>query len=108
MLFAGHETTATMLSLGTLALLRHPEQLRIIRDQPAHVDAAIEELLRWLTIGHTATPRVATEPVEIAGQRIEAGERVLVSLPAAGHGVHHCIGVAIVTPDPTASAACSR
>jgi cytochrome P450 len=117
MLFAGHETTATMLSLGTLALLRHPEQLRIIRDQPAHVDAAIEELLRWLTIGHTATPRVATEPVEIAGQRIEAGEMVLVSLPAAnrdpaltpdpdvldltrgptrhlafGHGVHHCIG----------------
>jgi cytochrome P450 len=117
MLFAGHETTAAMLSLGTLALLRHPDQLRIIRDQPERVDAAIEELLRWLTIGHTATPRVATEPVEIAGQRIEAGEMVLVSLPAAnrdpsltpdpdildltraatrhlafGHGVHHCIG----------------
>jgi cytochrome P450 len=117
MLVAGYETTATMLALGTLALLRHPDQLRIIRDQPARVDAAVEELLRWLSVVHTATPRVATEPVEIAGQRIEAGEMVLVSLPAAnrdpaltpdadlldvtreatghlafGHGVHHCIG----------------
>jgi cytochrome P450 len=73
MLVAGHETTANMLVLGTLALLRHPDQLHIIRDQPEHVEAAVEELLRWLSIVNTATTRTTTEPVEIAGQRIEAG-----------------------------------
>jgi cytochrome P450 len=114
MLVAGHETTATMLALGTLALLRHPDQVRVMRDDP---DAAVEELLRWLTILNATSPRMTTEPVEIAGQRIEAGEMVLVSLPAAnrdpallrdpevldlargatghlafGHGAHHCVG----------------
>jgi cytochrome P450 len=117
MLLAGYETTANMLALGTLALLRHPDQLRVMRDRPEHVDAGVEELLRWLSIVNTATTRIATEPVEIAGQRIEAGEMVLASLPAAnrdpalvpdpdildlttgeighvafGHGVHHCLG----------------
>lgn len=117
MLVAGHETTANMLALGTLALLRHPGQLRIVRDQPEHVEAAVEELLRWLSIVNTATTRIATEPVQIAGQRIEAGEMVMAFLPAAnrdpvlvpdpdvldvtrgaighlgfGHGVHHCRG----------------
>jgi cytochrome P450 len=106
-----------MLALGTLALLRHPDQLRIVRDRPEHTDAAIEELLRWLSILNTTSPRVATERVEIGGQRIEAGEMVLVSVPAAnrdprlvpdpevldvtrgaighlafGHGAHHCLG----------------
>ena len=117
MLIAGYETTANMLALGTLALLRHPGQLRILRDQPARTDAGVEELLRWLTIVNTATPRTATEPVEISGQRIEAGETVLACLPTAnrdpalvpdpeildltrggaghvafGHGIHHCLG----------------
>jgi cytochrome P450 len=117
MLLAGYETTANMLALGTLALLRHPDQLRVMRDRPEHVDAGVEELLRWLSIVNTATTRIATEPVEIADQRIEAGEMVLASLPAAnrdpalvpdpdildltrgeighvafGHGVHHCLG----------------
>jgi cytochrome P450 len=117
MLLAGYETTANMLALGTLALLRHPEQLRVVRDQPEHVDAAVEELLRWLTIVNAATPRITTEAVELAGQRIPAGDMVLTSLSAAnrdpaqvtdpdildlirgdighvafGHGVHHCLG----------------
>jgi len=117
LLVAGHESTATMLALGTLALLRHPDQLRIVRDRPEHVDAAIEELLRWLSILNTTSPRIATERVEIAGQRIEAGDMVLVSVPVAnrdpvlladpealdvtrgatghlafGHGAHHCLG----------------
>jgi len=116
MLVAGHETTATMLAQGTLALLRHPDQLRIIRDGPDGVDAAVEELLRWLTILNVVSPRVATEPVVLVGRRIEAGEMVLVSLPAAnrdpslvrdpdvldvtrtashiafGHGAHRCLG----------------
>jgi cytochrome P450 len=117
MLIAGHETTATMLALGALALMRHPDQLRIVRDHAHRVDAAVEELLRWLTILNLVTPRLTTEPVVLAGRRIEAGEMVLVSLPTAnrdpalvtdpevldvtrpapghvafGHGVHHCVG----------------
>lgn len=117
LLIAGHETTANMLGLGTLALLRHPEQLRIVRDHPEHVDAAVEELLRWLSVVTTNLTRIVVEPIVIAGQRIEAGELILVSLPAAnrdpalvcrpdvldvargqighlafGHGVHYCLG----------------
>jgi len=117
LLFAGHETTATMLALGTLALLRHPDQLRIVRDRPDRVEGAVEELLRWHTILNIVTPRVATEPVTLAGHRVAAGDMVLVALPAAnrdpallrdpetldvnrgatghiafGHGAHHCVG----------------
>jgi cytochrome P450 len=117
MLLAGYETTANMLALGTLALLRHPGQLGMLRDRTEHVDAAVEELLRWLGIIHAATPRITTEAVQLAGRRIEAGEMVLTSLSAAnrdpalvpdpesldltrgraghlafGHGVHHCLG----------------
>jgi cytochrome P450 len=117
LLLAGHETTANMLGLGTLALLRHPEQLAIVRDEPERVDAAVEELLRWLTIVHTGTAKVATVDTELAGQRIAAGELVMCALPAAnrdpelrrdpdrldvtrggvghvafGHGIHHCLG----------------
>jgi cytochrome P450 len=117
LLIAGHETTANMLGLGTLALLRHPDQLAIVRDRPESVDAAVEELLRWLSIVHSGTGKVTTTEVEIAGRRIGAGEFVLCALPAAnrdpalrdepdrldvtrgsighlafGHGVHHCLG----------------
>ncbi|MHA6628421.1 cytochrome P450 [Pseudonocardia sichuanensis] len=117
LLVAGHETTANMLGLGTLALLRHPDQLAIVRDEPERVDAAVEELLRWLSIVHSGTAKITTAGVEIAGQRIEAGEFVMLALPAAnrdpalrddpdrldvtrgavghvafGHGIHHCLG----------------
>jgi cytochrome P450 len=117
LLIAGHETTSNMLGLGTLALLRHPDQLAIIRDEPDRVEAAVEELLRWLSIVHAGTGKVTTTEVQIAGQRIEAGEFVICALPAAnrdpallsdperldvtrgamghlafGHGVHHCLG----------------
>ncbi len=117
LLIAGHETTANMLGLGTLALLRHPEQLAIVRDDPERVDAAVEELLRWLSIVHTGTAKVATVDTEIGGRRIAAGDLVMCALPAAnrdpqlrtesdrldiarggaahvafGHGIHHCLG----------------
>jgi cytochrome P450 len=117
LLLAGHETTSNMLGLGTLALLRHPEQLAAVRDDPDAVGPAVEELLRWLSIVHTAIPRFTTTDVEIAGVPIPAGELVFVSLPsgnrdpdfidspdefdirrgapghlAFGHGVHHCLG----------------
>lgn len=117
LLAAGHETTANMLGLGTLALLRHPEQLAMVRDDPAMVEPALEELLRWLTIVHAGIPRTTTVPVELSGHSIPAGELVLCSLPMAnrdpaliadpgrlditrgapghlafGHGPHHCLG----------------
>jgi len=117
LLLAGHETTSNMLGLGTLALLQHPDQLAAVRDNPDAVGPAVEELLRWLSIVHTAIPRITTTAVEVAGVPIPAGELVFVSLPsgnrdpdfigspevldigrgapghlAFGHGVHHCLG----------------
>jgi cytochrome P450 len=117
LLIAGHETTSNMLGLGTLALLRHPEQLAAVRDDADAVGPAVEELLRWLSIVHSAIPRITTADVEIAGVPIPAGQLVFVSLPsgnrdpgfidspemfdirrgapghlAFGHGVHHCLG----------------
>jgi cytochrome P450 len=117
LLLAGHETTSNMLGLGTLALLRHPDQLAAVREDPDAVGPAVEELLRWLSIVHAAIPRITTTDVEVAGVRIPAGELVFASLPsgnrdpdfidepevldirrgalghlAFGHGVHHCLG----------------
>jgi cytochrome P450 len=117
LLVAGHETTANMLGLGTLALLCHPEQLALVRDDPAAVEPAVEELLRWLSIVPSGIPRVTTTEVTLAGQTIPAGELVMAGLVAAnrdpaliddpdrldvtrgamghlafGHGVHHCLG----------------
>lgn len=117
LLLAGHETTSNMLGLGVLALLRHPDQLAAVRDDPDAVGPAIEELLRWLSIVQTAIPRIATTDVEVAGVTIPAGALVFPSMPsgnrdadfidspdvldirrgapghlAFGHGVHHCLG----------------
>ncbi|MCQ4040626.1 cytochrome P450 [Streptantibioticus rubrisoli] len=117
LLVAGHETTANMTSLSTLALLRDPAQLTRLRAEPALVKPAVEELLRFLTIVHFGLPRVATEDLEVGGQTIRAGEGVLCMLSAAnrdeevfegadrldigresrrhvafGFGVHQCLG----------------
>ncbi len=114
---AGHETTANMLALGALALLTHPDQLAVMRDDPDAGAAGVEELLRYLSIVHTVMLRLTTTEVEIAGVRIPSGRLVVLSLPsgnrdpafiddpdtldisrgvpghlAFGHGIHHCIG----------------
>ncbi|KDN18307.1 cytochrome P450 [Amycolatopsis rifamycinica] len=77
LLLAGHETTANMISLGTVALLENPDQLEIIKKDPGKTLDAVEELLRYFTIAEFATSRVATEDVEIGGQLIREGEGVL-------------------------------
>ncbi|MHA4779030.1 cytochrome P450 [Streptomyces sp. MSC1_001] len=83
LLTAGHETTASSLSLGTLALLSHPEQLERLTTDPALVDGAVEELLRYLTIFHFGVPRTPLEDVVIDGHVLRAGDSVTVSLSAA-------------------------
>ncbi|AUI63894.1 cytochrome P450 [Amycolatopsis sp. BJA-103] len=116
LLGAGLDTTANMLGLGTFALLRHPDQLAVLREKPESMEGAVEELLRYLTIAHTGV-RTALEDVEIGGQLVKAGEAVAISAMAAnrdplkfpepdrldvgrktaghaafGHGVHQCLG----------------
>ncbi|SDM73713.1 cytochrome P450 [Allokutzneria albata] len=116
LLLAGHETTANMLALGTFALLEHPEQLAELRANPELIPDAVEELLRYLSVGDIFY-RYATEDIEFHGEKIAKGSTVIVSLLAAnrdpqrfdapdtldvhrkarghmafGHGVHQCLG----------------
>ncbi len=67
LLQAGHETTASMIALGTVALLRHPDALERLRhtDDLAVVANIVEELMRYLTIVHTQVDRVAVEDLTI-------------------------------------------
>ena len=117
LLIAGHETTANMLSLGTLALLENPEQAAVVRDDPEATAPAVEELMRFLSVVHSGVPRRVTSDTEVGGSPVSAGDLLVVSLPSAdrdralvedperldvaraashhvafGHGVHHCLG----------------
>ncbi|MFC5832478.1 cytochrome P450 [Nonomuraea insulae] len=117
LLIAGHETTANMIALGTVALLEHPDQLAELRRDPALTRNAVDELLRYFSVADLVTARVATGDIEVGGVRIRAGESVL-SLGAAadrdpaafdrpdeldvrrdaahhvafGYGIHQCLG----------------
>jgi cytochrome P450 len=116
LIVAGHDTTTTLLGNGTVALLRHPEQLAALRSDLDRMSQAIEELLRYDAPVPHSTFRYATEPVEIAGVLIPEGAQIIISLAAAdrdpgrwpdpsdldlgrnqrhlafGHGVHFCLG----------------
>ncbi|MEU9086110.1 cytochrome P450 [Streptomyces sp. NPDC048357] len=83
LLVGGFETTVNLIGNGTLALLRHPDQLALLREQPDLVDSALEEMLRYDGSFETATWRFPLEPIEIAGTRIEKGHPVLLSLASA-------------------------
>ena len=115
-LVAGHETTVNLLGNGTLALLRHPDQLRLLRDNPGMIGGAVEELLRYDgPVQRTA--RVPSVDAVVAGHKIEAGEMVMPFIGAAdrdpaqfadpdrldltradnrhvafGMGIHFCLG----------------
>ncbi|MCZ0991219.1 cytochrome P450 [Streptomyces diastatochromogenes] len=80
LLIAGHETTANMIALGTLALLQHPDQLALLResDDPRFIAGAVEELLRYLHITHLGRRRAVTEDIEIGGQVVKAGEGLIM------------------------------
>jgi len=85
LLVAGHETTANMISLGVLAILRDPGRLRPAMADPDRRPAAVEELLRYFSIADLGTGRVALSDGLVAGTTVRAGEGVLISLLAANH-----------------------
>jgi len=117
LLVAGHETTVNLIASGMLALLLNPGELTRLRADRSLLDAAVEELLRYVNPVNNATFRFTGEPMEIGGVNIGPGEVVLVSLSGAnrdpsryadpdrldlgrdggghvafGHGIHYCLG----------------
>lgn len=77
---AAHDTSLALIALGTLALLNHPEQLRLLidnSDDPAFVATATEELLRYVSPTQTGRRRIATADVEVGGTLIRKGEGVI-------------------------------
>lgn len=79
---AGHETTTNLLGNGTLALLRHAEQLAVLKADPTLAAAATEELLRY-DAPVQITARTATESVDLNGLQLDKGDRVICGLAAA-------------------------
>ena len=116
---AGHETTVNLIGNGTLALLRHPDQLARWRAEPSLDDPAVDELLRF-DAPVQMTARVALTDAEVAGHSIAKGQHVVCLLAAANHdpavfdepgrldvarahnphlsfsaGIHFCLGAAL-------------
>ncbi|QUQ63571.1 cytochrome P450 [Kutzneria sp. CA-103260] len=77
LLIAGHETTANMIALGTLALLENPAQLAALQAEP---EAAVEELMRYLTVIQFGLLRQATEDVTVGGAEVKAGEWLVAAI----------------------------
>ena len=81
-LIGGDETTRHVLSGGMFELLRHPDQMQALAREPSAIPTAVEEMLRWVSpIQNMA--RTTSRDVELHGQRIEAGQKVLLLYPAA-------------------------
>jgi pimeloyl-[acyl-carrier protein] synthase len=117
LIIAGHETTVNLISSGTLALLRHPAQLEILKNDPALVKNAVEEMLRYDSPVQI-TSRLAMQDLEFNGKQIRRGTQVATMLGAAnrdpnvfpnpdafdvtranaaqhvglGNGIHYCLG----------------
>jgi cytochrome P450 PksS len=120
LLVAGHETTVNLIGNGVVALLDHPAELERLRESPALLKPAVEELLRFDAPVQLATERYTREDVTIADVRIPRGELVFAALASAnrderqfdrpdslridrdpnrhlsfGHGVHFCLGASL-------------
>jgi cytochrome P450 len=113
---AGHDTTASAMAGGLLALLEHPDQMERLRNDPTLMNTAVDEMIRWVTpVKHFM--RTATVDYTLRGTTIEAGQSVLLSYPSGnrdedafvdpfrfdvgrspnkhlsfGFGVHYCLG----------------
>ena len=79
---AGQDTTQTMLSSGTHALVTHPDQLDTVRADPSLIPSAVEEVLRWANPLHYFR-RTATGNTDLGGQQIKAGEKIVMVYTAA-------------------------
>lgn len=124
LILAGHETTAHLIGNGVAALLTHPDQLALLRSDPALTPRAVHELMRWCGPVQGTQLRYASEDVEIGGMRVRQGEPVMAVLVSAnydprefddprrlditrepdgrrenhlgfGYGLHYCLGAAL-------------
>jgi cytochrome P450 family 142 subfamily A polypeptide 1 len=118
-LVGGDETTRHVITGGMEALCRHPDQRRALAANPAAIPTAVEEMLRWVTPIQNMN-RTATRDVELRGQRIRAGDKLLLLYPSAnrdervfaepdrfdvarrpndhvafGFGAHFCLGASL-------------
>ncbi|GHG13718.1 cytochrome P450 [Streptomyces filamentosus] len=116
-LFAGYENTVQLIGNSILALLQHPDQAALLRQDASRIHASVEEFARYEGPALLAIRRFPTQDVTIGGVQIPAGETVLLSLSAAnrdpdrfpdpnrldlgrdaaghlalGHGIHYCLG----------------
>jgi cytochrome P450 len=82
LILAGHGTTTNLIGNGILALLRHPDQLEALKNDPSLIEIAVEELLRYDSPLQRIW-RMATEDVEIDGKHIRKGQIVLPTMGAA-------------------------
>lgn len=114
---AGHDTTTNMIGVGTLVLFQHPAQLAKLKSNPALIERAVEELLRYVTPVQFAPRRVALEDAELCGMNIRKGDGIFAVAPSAnrdeeafpdpdrldierdasqhvsfGYGIHQCLG----------------
>jgi cytochrome P450 PksS len=117
LLIAGHETTVNLIGNGTLALIEHPDQMAKLRENPALIKPAIEELVRFTSPVEMATERYALEDIALAETTIPRGRLVFAVIASAnrdadyfenpdvldiarepnrhlsfGQGVHYCLG----------------
>jgi len=117
LIVAGHDTTASLIGNGVVALLDHPRQLQALLADLGQLPAAVDELIRFTAPVPHATFRVTAEAVTVDGVQIPAHEQVLVCLGSAnrdparfpspdildigrrngpnlgfGHGIHYCLG----------------
>ena len=82
LLIGGDETSRHVMTDGMLALLEHPDQLAILRDDPAKIEVGVEELLRWVTPIKNMS-RTVTRDVELHGETLRPGDQVILMYPAA-------------------------
>ena len=126
LLVAGHETTVNLIANGTLALLQHPDQMALLRANPALIRSAIEEMLRYNGPVETTTWRHALQDVRIGDKVIAQGDVVMAALLAAnrdpaefpdpnrfditrepnrhiafGSGIHYCVGAPLARLEGT-------
>ncbi|UOQ84446.1 cytochrome P450 family protein [Gracilibacillus salinarum] len=88
LIVAGHETTVNLISNGLLALLTHPEQFTLLKEDYSLIPQAIEELLRYNGPVEFSTDRWARESFQFMGQQVNKGDHVIVSLASADHDQH--------------------